>query len=82
MSNMTITAKTTLHHARALQIELRAKGHEVTLAEAFLICRIGQQAAREARAEIARQDRAERVRTGMVAAAVNDQRAVGAFDGE
>lgn len=77
-----ITAKTTLHHARALQVELRTKGHDVTVAEAFLLCRIGQQAAREARAEIARQDRAERVRTGMVAGYVQDMRTVGAWDGE
>lgn len=80
---MNTTAKQTLNHARQLQSDMRAAGHgDVRLADAYLLCRIGQLAAAQTEEKLRRDARAERVRKGMVAGYVADMRAVGAWDGE
>lgn len=79
-----ITARQTIIDARRLQSTLSdgSIAIRVDLTEAYLLIRCGQVAMREIAEKQRAEKRAEYVRRGDVANAVQDMRAVGHWDGE
>lgn len=75
-------SKQTVAMARDLVATMKTAGHELTLADAYTLARVAQIAAGRFDEQLRRDARNDRVRKGMVANAVADLRACGAWDGE
>lgn len=75
-------SKQTMVMAQDLKAHMAAAGHELSTRDAWMLARVAQVAAGRVEAELAGKAREERVRKGMVARAVMDLRACGAWDGE